>query len=182
MIKNVTVFCASSPSGEHAEKYLQIARDFGVLLAKEGFTCVNGGNLGMMTEICKSMHAAGGTVHCITLNKKDSPLEHDAYTHIEDFSPLSPRQQRLIGLGDAYVALPGGIGTHYEILEVLCRKALGEIDKQKLLLCVGDGYEPLRRVLESIVENGLSYSSPLDLIEFIPDIQTAIARLKEVNK
>lgn len=178
MVKSVTVFCGYSPKGEKGAQYLQMAQDFGGLLAQEGFTLVSGGNGGMMTSICEGAHDAGGEVHCITLHREKWPLDHASFTRDEDFVALTPRQQRLLELGDAYVALPGGVGTHFEIFEVLCKKAIGEIAKDKPLICVGEEFMPLKAIVESIVANGMSYSDPLSLVAFVPDIDEAIRVLK----
>ena len=179
MIKNVTVFCASSPSGDRAEEYLQMARDFGVLLAKSGFVCINGGSWGMMEKLCKSMHEAGGEVHCVSLGGDTKNPEHNSYTSIEHLFPLSPRQQRLIERGDAFVALAGGVGTHYEIFEVLCRKMMGEIGPERPLICVGDGYEDLKNLLKNIVRNGLAFADPTSHILFVSTVDEVINFLRD---
>lgn len=178
MIKNVTVFCGYSPKGEKGADYIAMAKTFGEMLAKEGFSLVSGGNGGMMTAMCQGAHGAGADVHCITLNRAQYPLDHAAFTQDEDFVELTPRQQRLLELGDAFVALPGGVGTHYEIFEVLCKKAVDEIPRDKTFICVGEEFLPLKAVIESIVANGMSYSDPLSAITFVPTIEDAIELLK----
>lgn len=178
MIKNVTVFCGYQPKGDKGAVYLAMAKDFGALLAKEGFGVVSGGNGGMMTETCRGAHEAGGVVHCISLRREQWPLDDAAFTHDEDFVELTPRQQRLLQLGDAYVALPGGIGTHFEILEVLCKKGVDEIPRDRPFICVGDEFIPLKQLIASIVENGMSYSDPLSLITFVSTIDEAMALLR----
>ncbi len=178
MIKKVTVFCGYSPKGEKGAHYTAMAKMFGELLAKEGFSLVSGGNGGMMTAMCQGAHGAGGEVHCITLHKEKYPLDHDAFTYNEDFVMLTPRQQRLLELADAYVALPGGIGTHFEIFEVLCKKGIHEIPKDRPFICVGEEFEPLRNVLQYIIDNGMSYSDPLSAITFVPTTEDAMKLLK----
>ena len=178
MIKSVTVFCGYQPKGEKGAMYLAMAKEFGALLAKAGFVVVSGGNGGMMTETCRGAHEAGGEVHCITLRREQWPLDHAAFTRDEDFVNLTPRQQRLLELGDAYVALPGGIGTHFEILEVLCKKGVDEIPRDRPFICVGEEFIPLKQLITSIVNDGMSYSDPLSLITFVPTIEDALAILK----
>lgn len=178
MIKNITVFCGYQPKGEKGPMYLEMASKFGAYLAKEGFGVVSGGNGGMMTETCRGAYEAGGVVHCISLRREQWPLDHAAFTHDEDFIELTPRQQRLLELGDAYVALPGGIGTHFEILEVLCKKGVGEIPRDRPFICVGDEFIPLKQLIASIVENGMSYSDPLSLVAFVSTIEEAMLLLR----
>lgn len=174
MIQNVTVFCASSPSGDRAHEYLQMARAFGLALAKNGLRCVNGGSRGLMKEISVAAHAAGGEVHCVLLEGEGYEIDHDAYTTKESLFPLSIRQQRLVELGDAYVALSGGIGTHYEIFEILCKKMMGEIPQDKPLICIGDTYRLLQSLLQNIVRDGLAFADPFEHILFVDSSEDAI--------
>lgn len=177
MIQSVTVFCASSPAGPRKEEYLALAERFGALLGEHGFTCVNGGNHGMMTSVSRGAHQAGGKVHCILLNAERFPLEHNFHHLLEDFIELVPRQVRLLELGDAYVALPGGVGTLYEVMQVLAMKSLDEIDPQKLMICVGDTWRHFQQHLQSIVESGLVYRNPLTHIHFVDTPEEALQLL-----
>lgn len=178
MIKNVTVFCAAHPHGEKGQHYLDLAYNFGKRLAEEGFTCVNGGNWGMMSALSKGAHEAGGVVHCVTLHAEKYPIDHSSYTHLENHVELTARQSRLFTLADAFVALPGGIGTHFEIFEVLAKKNIEEITDEKLLICVGEEYDVLAELITNMVNRGLAYGDPLSHIKFARNIDEAIEMLK----
>lgn len=172
MIRNVTVFCASSPTGPRADEYFSVARIFGSLLADAGLVCLNGGSHGLMTELSRAAHAHGGDVHCLT--QGDQHIDHDAFSFHEHFPTLSLRQAELLSRADAYVALPGGIGTHYEIFEVLCRKMMGDISPSRPLICIGDTYRDLQNLLRGIVESGLSFADPYAHISFVETPQEAV--------
>lgn len=176
-IEHVTVFCASSPAGPRKEEFLALAERFGSLLAENKFTCVNGGNHGMMTAVSRGTFQAGGNVHCILLCQSKFPLEHAFYHQIENFDELVPRQVRLLELGDAYVALPGGTGTLYEIMQVLALKSLNEISVNKLLICVGDTWKHLQEHFTSIVSEGLAYRNPLEHVIFVDTPEQAVELL-----
>lgn len=174
---NVTVFCASSPHGPRETEFLAMAERFGRLLAKNGFGCMNGGNMGMMTALCRGAHQAGGHVHGILLRPSTYPTEHAYHTVVEHFDKIVPRQERLIAIGQAYVALPGGVGTFYEILQILGMKPLDEIDQETPLIIVGDTWKHLKLQLETIVAHGLCYRDPLPHINFVDTVEDAIGLL-----
>lgn len=171
---NVTVFCASSPHGESEARYLALAREFGQLLAEEGYGCVNGGSTGMMQALCEGAFRSGGRVEIVNLEAY--PPEHQAYHKLEFRKELPERQGLLIEKGDAYVALPGGAGTTYEVLEVLARTTLGEL-KNKPLICVGKEWSLLAKLLDQQVKLGLTRHHYGSFIAFVPDISSAVRKL-----
>lgn len=171
-MQNVTVFCASSPYGEKAQEYLESAYRFGRLLAENGFMCVNGGAWGLMKAVSQGAHEAGGNVHCVNVDVWG--MDHQFYTTFENFAVFSDRQKRLIELGDAYVALPGGPGTHFEIFEVLVGKQIGLVLSEKPVLCVGETYTPLKVLLENMVAYGLAKPETLSYITFVASPDEAI--------
>lgn len=173
----VAVFCASKPEGTRKLRYLDLAHRFGVMLAESGFACVNGGNLGMMTELCRGAHTAGGVVHAICLDQEGRKMEHDCHTERESFSDLGERQHRLLQLGDAYVALPGGTGTLSKVTEVVASKGLG-LYRGRLMICVGDLYAPLEMQYRMLVSEGLCSHDPFaDGLIFVDHLEGALAIL-----
>lgn len=171
----IAVFCASSPSGPKKEYYLELARRLGQRLAEAGYGCVNGGSKGMMNALSKGVHEAGGYVHCVNLAAY--PPDHEFHSAVELHTLLSDRQMALIAKGAAFVALPGGIGTLFEIAEVLARMSLHEISHHKPLICVGEEWDLLQALFKRQVENGLTFSDPFEHITFVPDLDSAIALL-----
>jgi len=168
----VVVFCASSPHGEKRDFYLKLAYDFGVFLAEEGYTCVNGGSTGMMEAVCKGAFRTGGQVEIVNLTAY--PPEHKYYHSLEFGKTLPERQSLLISKGDAFVALPGGAGTAYEIHEVLARTTLGEIGQGKPLICVGEEWNLLAELLNMQAKQGLTRHNYGSYITFVPDVETAM--------
>jgi uncharacterized protein (TIGR00730 family) len=175
----VTVFCGAQPRGDKAQGYLDMAYAFGRRLAEEGFECKNGANMGMMAKVCEGAHEAGGIVHAVSLNQDKWPMEHAAFTRHNNYVLLTDRQQQLLEEADAFVALPGGAGTHFEILEIMTKKGIEEIPRDKPLICVGnEEYAPLLGLVQGILDHGFASRERLECFTIVPDIEAAIGILK----
>ncbi len=173
----VTVFCGSSPSSPF---HLRTARHFGGILAGAGFTCVNGGGPGMMRALCEGAMEAGGQVHGVLLNAERYPPGHNAFTERVEFDELALRQKMLIDLGDAYVALPGGIGTMFEVLDVISRKLLGQIPADRPIILVDRvEFAALRVLLEDVVRRGFGYGSLHEAYTMVDAVGAAAVLLAE---
>ena len=125
-IQNVAVFCASRNS-IHA-KYFEAAHTLGRALAESGRTLVyGGGDLGLMGAIAAETQSHGGRVHGI-ITKKLARLEQarHACDELEIVETMRDRKRRMEELADAFIALPGGIGTFEELIEIIVGRLLGE--------------------------------------------------------
>jgi len=146
--RNVCVFCGSGP-GRSAE-YVKAANTFGQSLANAGFGLVyGGGGLGLMGETARSVLSAGGYVTGIIpefLGNKERML-HDVDEMIVTQN-MHERKQRMFEHSDAFVALPGGIGTLEELVEQMTWAQLGQHDKPIVLANVDNFWAPLRSLLE----------------------------------
>jgi len=125
-IKTLTVFCGSS-NGSNPQ-YLKGAEELGKELYTRGITLVyGGGNLGLMGQIAKTLFSLGGTV--IGILPKDMNIPEITSERVETeriiVSNIHERKQKMYELGDAFMALPGGIGTFEELLEIYTWYQLG---------------------------------------------------------
>ncbi len=120
---------------------------------------------------------AGKKTHCVNLAKY--PPDHDFFHTHESFELLRDRQKRLIELGDAYLALPGAVGTTHEITEVMSNKSLGGIPKDRPLICVGKEWHAQRQQFRDMVRYGVIAYDPFTLVDFVPTVEKAIALLKQ---
>ena len=103
---NVVVFAASrSP----VQVDVNLAYDLGRQLALSGHRVINGGGPGLMDQTLQGAKSAGGETYGIRLEKQGR-VHSECADQIEVFHGLWERQKRLISMGDAYIALPGGIG------------------------------------------------------------------------
>ena len=148
MIRSVTVYCSSSK--EIASDYLDAGADLGAAIARAGWTLVYGGNrIGLMAAVADAARGAGGKVVGIT---PQLMLDHGiGDEHCDELivtSGMRERKALLEQRGDAFVALPGGLGTLEELFEVLVAKLLGYHDKPIVLLNTGGYYNPLLAAIE----------------------------------
>ncbi|HEY4077931.1 MAG TPA: TIGR00730 family Rossman fold protein [Rhizomicrobium sp.] len=133
-IKAVAVFCGSNYGA--SEEFANGARAVGRALAKAGITIVYGGTTkGLMGIVSDAALASGGNVHgVITESLHQRGHSHPGLTRHEITLTLRSRKERMVELADAFIALPGGIGTIEELMEVWTMNQLSEIDKPVGLL------------------------------------------------
>lgn len=151
-IKSICVFCGSS-TGLMPE-YTQAARELGTLMAQKGITLVYGGsNIGLMRSIADACLSGGG--HVIGVMPKGLIDREVAYTALKEFhvvENMSVRKQKMADLSDAFIAMPGGIGTLDEIFEVMSWNQLEIMDKPMALLNTAGYYDHLAKFLDYTVE------------------------------
>jgi hypothetical protein len=145
------VFCASSPGSD--PRYIEAAREVGAALASRGVGIVyGGGRVGLMGALADAALAAGGQViGVIPRELVDRELAHDGVTELRVVDSLAERKAVMAELADAFVALPGGIGTLDELSEVLSWAQLGLHAKPIVLLDVADYWRPLLAWLDRAV-------------------------------
>lgn len=133
-IKNICVFCGSSTIVDG--KYLRAARDVGVMLAQNGYGVVyGGGNIGLMGAAADAALEAGGKViGVIPKFLRDKEVAHKGLTELHLTETMHERQVGMAERSDAFVVLPGGLGTLAEFFEVLTWKQLGLHDKPIMLV------------------------------------------------
>ena len=124
-MKSICVFCGSSP-GTRPE-YTASARKLGVLLAARGLTLVyGGGNVGMMGQIADAVLENGGAVTGVIPQAiADMEVAHTGLTDLRVVDSMHTRKALMAELADGFIALPGGLGTLEEFVEVLTWAQLG---------------------------------------------------------
>ena len=151
---NICVFCGSSPG--HDPQYVQAARDLGALFAKRGIGLVYGGaHVGVMGALADSVLDHGGKViGVIPQGLLDFEVAHEGLTELRIVGSMHERKALMAELSDAFIALPGGIGTLEETFEMLTWAQLGFHPKPVALLDVGGFFSKLRDFLDHIVTEG----------------------------
>jgi hypothetical protein len=151
-IKAVAVFCGSNFGATDA--YAAGARALGTTLAGSGVTLVYGGtNKGLMGVVADAALAGGGRVHgVITERLHQRGHSHAGLTHREIAPTLRARKERMADLADAFIALPGGIGTMEEFMEVWTMNQLGEVDKPAGLLDTEGFFTAFLAFIDHMVE------------------------------
>ena len=161
---NVTVYCGSSMGSD--PDYKKAAEALGLWIAGNGHTLVyGGGNIGLMGIIADTVLENGGKVIGIIPD-----LLHEGLHTLEVVHSMSVRKSRMIELGDAFIAMPGGIGTLEEITEVLTLKRLGRTEKRAFLYNINGYYEPLRGTFRQMVEKEFLPEEEMELFEFVANV------------
>jgi len=147
-IQNICVYCGSNSGADPA--YAQAARKLGELIAKDNVGLVyGGGSLGLMGELARSVLDHGGRVTGIIpsfLSERERMLrDADELIVVED---MHQRKKLMFDKSDAFVALPGGIGTLEELVEQLTWAQLGRHKKPILILNIKKFWDPLCALLD----------------------------------
>src|SRR5262245_33778834 len=183
-LHSVCVFCGSS-RGVRPE-YAAAAAEVGNLLAKRSIRVVYGaGNVGLMGVLADAALAAGGeVVGVIPQMLVDRELAHRGITDLRIVNSMHERKALMAGLSDAFVALPGGLGTYEELCEVLTWAQLGIHHKPCGCLNVLDYFTPLVHLLDNAVSEGfiriehrsilIASSDPTDLLNRLAQHQPPV--------
>jgi uncharacterized protein (TIGR00730 family) len=163
-VKNICVFCGSANGRRPA--FAAAARRFGAALAGRGLGLVyGGGSIGLMGVVADAALAGGSPVVGVipkALARRE--IAHHGLTRLEVVPSMHARKARMAKLSDAFVALPGGIGTMEELFEVLTWGYLGIHAKPVGLLDVAGYWRPLIRLLDHAVEEGFLRRTHRDLV------------------
>lgn len=153
-IRRICVFCGSS-AGENSQ-YLDAAGEMASLLAARDIELVYGGSrLGMMGRLADTMLDEGGrVVGIIPRALVDREVAHRNLTDLRVVASMHERKALMEEMSDAFVALPGGLGTLEELCEILTWGQLGLHGKPCGLLDSGGYYQPLIRFLDHMVQEG----------------------------
>lgn len=151
MLTTICVFCASSPGAD--PRYVEAARSFGELLARsERRVVYGGGNTGLMGALAEGVLAGGGEiVGVMPRHLVEREVAHLGLTRLETVASMHERKARLADLADAFVALPGGLGTLEEFTEIWTWGQLGLHRKPYGILNVAGYFTPLLTFLDHAV-------------------------------
>ncbi len=151
-IRRVCVFCGSATGARPA--YRRAAARLGRALARRGLGLVyGGGSIGLMGVVADAALAAGGqVVGVIPRRLARKEIAHAGLSRLHVVPSMHARKAMMADLSDAFVALPGGMGTLEELTEVLTWAQLGLHHKPCALLDVAGYWRPLIRLLDHAVE------------------------------
>lgn len=155
MLQTIAVFCASHIGRNPA--YQSAAREFGRLIASQGCTLVYGGsNLGYMGTVSTAALDGGArVVGIIPTFFSEEIINSQPRSEVVRVASLQERKSRMLECSDAFVALPGGIGTLDEITEVLSANQLQLCCKPMGLLNIEGYFDPFLQQLHRMTNDGL---------------------------
>ena len=177
--KSVCVYCGSR-NGENPA-YAGAARQFGTLLAKEGWRLVYGaGDVGLMGEVARATQSAGGdTFGVIPVHLLQREVGKTDLTRFVVTETMHERKKVMIMNADAVIVLPGGPGSLDELFEALTWRQLGLHDKPILVMNVDGYWDALHSLLDGVIGQGFAEASLGDFITWVEDADTAMSALRE---
>lgn len=181
MLRSITVYCSSS---KHvAPIYFDAARRLGALIAQSGWTLVYGGNrVGSMGALADAARAARGKVVGITPRLLfDKGIGDELCDELILTDDMRQRKALLDERGDAFVVLPGGVGTFEEMFEILVGRTLGYHNKPIVLLNINGYYDPLLTMMEHGLREKFIRDGTGALWEVCRDVEAAVEYLKRVR-
>ena len=174
---SVCVFCGSSPGAKPL--YAQAARELGDLLGENGYRLVfGGGGVGLLGEVARAARAAGAPVIGILpafLRDIEPPLKSAEELIVTP--DLQQRKARMLTLADAFIILPGGLGTLDEYFEVITTTQLRVHSKPIIVVNVEGYFDPLKTLLGRVVDQGFARMEIASYHEFVTAPAEAIERL-----
>lgn len=163
---NITVYLGANEGNDPGLR--KAVEELGAWIGSSGNALIYGGSRsGLMGALADSVLRSGGAVtgvepRCFI----ESEFQHDGLTELIVTEDMAERKRRMIELGDAFIAFPGGTGTLEEITEVMSKVSLKHLDAPCILYNLNGYYHALRALLEQMIEKGLSSKARQEGIYF----------------
>jgi uncharacterized protein (TIGR00730 family) len=177
-LRSVCVYCGSSSGFDPA--YADAARELGARLAAEGLRLVyGGGSVGLMGVLADEVLARRGTViGVIPRGLFSREVAHTGLTELHEVASMHDRKRLMFDLADGFVALPGGLGTLEELLEITTWAQLGLHNRPIVLLDVNDFWSPLLALLDRAVDDGFLRPENRSLLSRVASVDDLITELR----
>jgi uncharacterized protein (TIGR00730 family) len=183
LIRSICVYCGSAAGNDPL--FTESARDFGTRMAAASVGLVyGGGNVGLMGTVAKAVLDGGGEVTGIIpefLKKKERILSDVQNLIVTE--DMHQRKQLMFEKADAFVALPGGVGTLEELIEMLTWAQLGRHHKPVLIANIAGFWKPLLVLLAHMRESGFIRTGfevhtlvAEKIVDILPMLEAAAAR------
>ena len=164
----ICVFCGSASGNRPA--FTDAAATLGRLIAERGHEVVYGGaSVGLMNVVAEAALAAGGQVIGVITDIFSTELEHNGVSELHRVSDMHARKARMYELADAFIALPGGIGTLDELAETMTWVQIGVHAKPIGLVDTESYFQPLLEFFRHGVEMGLYKPTTVEQLAISPD-------------
>lgn len=152
----ICVFCASSD--DIPQRYVDLATEVGTEMARRGHSLVSGGgSVSLMGAVARAVRAGGGrTVGIIPAALLEMEIADHAADELVVCDTMRERKGEMDRRSDAFITLPGGIGTLEELLEVWTARTLGMHDKPVVVCDPDDAYAPLRAQIDQLIDRGFA--------------------------
>lgn len=175
----ICVFCGSSFGS--SPRYAEAARRLGTLIGTHGFSLVfGGGAVGLMGEVSSAVAANGGSVVGVLpqfLKHLEPPS--GATDKLIVTPDMQERKQHMLALSDAFVVLPGGLGTLDEIFEVLSTAQLKVHAKPIVLVNINNHFDPVVKLIDHVVKDGFAAATASALYTVVKTPEEAMALVEK---
>jgi uncharacterized protein (TIGR00730 family) len=177
-VASICVFCASSDL--IADRYIELARDVGAALARRGHSLISGGgSVSCMGAVAQAAREGGahtvGVIPDALWLREVADVDADELVVTPD---MRSRKAEMDRRADAFLILPGGMGTLEELLEIWTSCALGMHTKPIVVLDPDGVFDPLRQQMARFVEAGFAAQSAVDQAQWTTDIETGFDLLE----
>ena len=168
---NITVYLGANEGNDPSLR--KAVQELGTWIGASGNALVYGGSkTGLMGEIAKSVLDAGGNVTGVEPQFfMDEGFQYDGLTELIVTKDMSERKNKMIQLGDAFIAFPGGTGTLEEIAEIMSKVSLKQLDAPCILCNLNGFYKDLKALLNHMIEMGLSSKERQEGIYFAESLE-----------
>lgn len=175
---SVCVFCGSRVGVKPA--YKVAAQAMGSGIATRGWRLVyGGGGVGLMNETANAALAGGAPViGVIPQFLTEYEDRHDGLTDLIVTDGMHDRKQIMFNLAQAFVILPGGVGTLDETMEILTWKQLGRHDKPIIIVNEGGYWTPMLEMMQKIIEGGFMGKRTVGLLDIVDTVDEAFALME----
>ena len=179
---NITVYLGALEGND--PMLAEAVRELGMWIGNSGNTLVYGGSkTGLMGMLAESTLSSGGNV--IGVEPQffiDKEFQYDGLTELIITKDMSERKNKMIELGDAFIAFPGGTGTLDEITEIMTKVALKQINAPCIVYNLNGYYDSLKVLLDHMIEMGLSTSDKQEKIYFANNLSEIDEILTDTNE
>lgn len=176
---NITVYLGANNGNDDSLE--RAAKELGQWIGDSGHALVYGGSkTGLMGILAESAVESGGKVTGVEPEMFiQSEVQYDGVTELIVTKDFPERKRKMIELGDAFIAFPGGTGTLEEIAEVISQTALEQLDAPCILYNLNGYYDGLKALLFHMIEMGLSTEERQKQIYFAENLADIKAILGE---
>ncbi len=177
---NITVYLGANEGNESSFK--KAVTELGTWIGQSGNALVYGGSKsGLMGALADSVLSAGGNVTGVEPQFFiDNEIQHDGLTKLIVTKDMSERKNKMIELGNAFIAFPGGTGTLEEISEIMSKVSLKQLNAPCILYNLNGYYDSLKALLLHMIDMGLSSEERQKGIYFAENLEQIKDILKAV--
>ena len=181
-IKSICVFCGSSSAvaGTHKDA----ARRFGAILAENGVRLIyGGGRVGLMGLVADGAAQAGGEVIGVIPDFLERiEVGNREISELVVTDSMHARKAKMYELADAFVTLPGGLGSLDETFEVITWTQLKLSAKPFVVVNIDGYWQPLLALIDHVIAAGFARPANRDILQVVDDVEAVLPALRAIER